>query len=140
MKRKLIAGMALAGLLLPFITSAQRRVDVQAHLIRGPYLQVATSNSIVIRWRTDVLTRSVVNYSLDEKDLKGLAEDPTLTFEHKVTVTGLSPRTKYYYAIGGGAGDTLQKGNDNYFITLPTPGTEGNYRIGVFGDCGNNSP
>ncbi|OQP46251.1 metallophosphoesterase [Niastella yeongjuensis] len=139
MKRKLIAGMAVAGLLLPFISSAQRKPDVQAHLIRGPYLQVASSTSIVIRWRTDALQRSVVNYSPDEKELKGLAEDPALTFEHKVTITGLSPRTKYYYAIGGGPGDTLQKGSDNYFVTLPPPGAEGSYRIGVFGDCGNNS-
>ncbi len=35
--------MVLAGLLLPFISSAQRKPDVQAHLIRGPYLQVASS-------------------------------------------------------------------------------------------------
>jgi len=117
----------------------ERKPNVLAHLLRGPYLQVATDNSIIIRWRTDALTRSVVNYGLNENGLTMKTEEPTLTFEHKVQLTGLAPRTKYYYAIGGGAGDTLQKGSDNNFVTLPVPGTEGTYRIGVFGDCGNNS-
>jgi hypothetical protein len=85
------------------------------------------------------MTRSVVNYGAATDSLTIKAEDATLTFEHKVQLTGLKPRTKYYYSIGGGYGDTLQKGNDNYFVTLPVPGTEGSYRIGVFGDCGNNS-
>jgi hypothetical protein len=117
----------------------ERRPNVLAHLIRGPYLQVATSNSIIIRWRTDAMTRSVVNYGEKDGQLELKAEDGALTFEHKVQLTGLKPQTKYYYAIGGGAGDTLQQGSDNYFMTLPTPGQEGVYRIGVFGDCGNNS-
>ncbi|WP_369411700.1 purple acid phosphatase family protein [Longitalea arenae] len=117
----------------------ERTPDVLARLIRGPYLQVATSNSIIIRWRTDAMTRSVVNYGEQEGQLPMKAEDGTLTLEHKVQLTGLKPQTKYYYSIGGGAGDTLQQGSDNYFMTLPTPGQEGVYRIGVFGDCGNNS-
>ena len=117
----------------------ERKPDVRAHLIRGPYLQLATSNSIIIRWRTDALTRSVVNYGSGETALTMKKEDPALTFEHKVQLTGLNPHTKYYYSIGGGTGDTLQTGSDNYFATLPVSGTEGSYRIGVFGDCGNNS-
>lgn len=122
-------------------TQAQelRKPTVVAELLRGPYLQAASSNSIVIRWRTNTMTRSVVNYGTTGGKLDMTAEDPTLTFEHKVKLTGLSPRTKYYYAIGGGHADTLQAGPDNHFVTLPVPGTEGAYRIGVFGDCGNNS-
>ncbi len=112
---------------------------IHANLVRGPYLQVATNNSIIVRWRTNTLTRSVVNYGAGENDLSMEAEDPALTYEHKVKLTGLEPRTRYYYAIGGGPGDTLQKGSSNYFVTMPAPGTEGAYRIGVFGDCGNNS-
>lgn len=118
---------------------AERKPNVLASLIRGPYLQVATSNSIIIRWRTNAMTRSVVSYGATAGTLTQTAQDPALTFEHKVKLTGLQPRTKYYYSIGGGLGDTLQQGSDNYFVTLPEPGTEGTYRIGVFGDCGNNS-
>ncbi|MET0638162.1 MAG: metallophosphoesterase family protein [Chitinophagaceae bacterium] len=117
----------------------ERKPNVLARLIRGPYLQVATSNSIIIRWRTDALTRSVVGYGTSHGALDKKAEDKQLTFEHKVKLTGLQPHTRYYYSIGGGPGDTLQQGLDNSFVTFPEPGTEGTYRIGVFGDCGNNS-
>jgi hypothetical protein len=133
------SGLTAALLLMVFTTIMAQGPNVRARLIRGPYLQVATSNSIIIRWRTDALTRSVVNYGAETNALTMKAEDAALTFEHKVQLTGLSPRSKYYYTFGGGAGDTLQKGADNYFTTLPVPGTEGAYRIGVFGDCGNNS-
>ncbi|OOG76730.1 metallophosphoesterase family protein [Algoriphagus sp. A40] len=121
------------------VVKPEKTPDVLAQLLRGPYLQVATSESIIIRWRTDALTRSVVTYGTTEDGLTLQASDPTLTFDHKVKLIGLSPRTKYYYSIGGGNGDTLQKGPDNYFVTFPEAGTEGSYRIGVFGDCGKNS-
>lgn len=135
----------LAGVCVLALTAVQataqdqRKPTVVAELLRGPYLQAASGNSIVIRWRTNTMTRSVVTYGTTENQLNRMAEDPALTFEHKVKLSGLQPRTKYYYAIGGGAGDTLQAGPDNHFVTLPLPGEEGAYRIGVFGDCGNNS-
>ena len=120
-------------------TPAERKPVILASLLRGPYLQVATSNSILIRWRTDALTRSVVHYGTELGRLNMTAEDSTLTLEHKVLLNGLTPRTKYFYSVGGGLGDTLQMGPENYFVTMPVPGTEGLFRIGVFGDCGNNS-
>ncbi len=109
-----------------------------ANLIRGPYLQVVTSNSIVVRWRTDTWARSRVRYGSKPGNLNLVADDSSLVTEHEVKLTGLTPRTRYYYSIGG-IMDTLQGDKDNYFVTLPVPGTEGMYRIGVFGDCGNNS-
>jgi 3',5'-cyclic AMP phosphodiesterase CpdA len=109
-----------------------------ANLLRGPYLQVVTSNSIVVRWRTDSWARSRVRYGTTPGKLSLMADDSSLVTEHEVKLTGLTPRTKYYYSIGG-IMDTLQGDEDNYFVTLPVAGTEGTYRIGVFGDCGNNS-
>lgn len=123
----------------PKVQPELRKPNLTAGLLRGPYLQVATSSSMMIRWRTDALTRSEVAFGQSVEKLDLLAEDTTLTFEHKVQLKGLQPGTRYYYSIGGGFGDTLQKGIDNNFVTLPVPGAEGKYRIGVFGDCGNNS-
>jgi len=117
---------------------AQAPPRPQASLLRGPYLQVATSNSMVIRWRTDVLTKGVVRFGADPGKLEITATDSALATEHRVKLRGLSPRTKYYYSIGSWQ-DTLQGGPGNYFFTLPTPGTEGLYRIAAIGDCGNNS-
>jgi len=125
-------------LLLPLLTFAQRPPRPVANLLRGPYLQATTSGSIVIRWRTDALVRGVVRYGITPGKLDNTAQDSLLTSEHKIKLEGLQPSTKYYYSIGAWK-DTLQSGPGNYFSTLPTPGTEGSYHIGVVGDCGNNS-
>ena len=106
---------------------------------RGPFLQAATNNSIVVRWRTATWARSRVRYGTAPANLIFTADDSSLVTEHEVKLTGLLPRTKYFYSIGT-LKDTLEIGNDNYFVTLPVPKTEGVYRIGVFGDCGNGSP
>lgn len=107
-------------------------------LLRGPYLQSATSNSIIIRWRTNVATRSRVRYGADTNHLDKSVDDNSLVIEHQLKLTGLTAETRYFYSIGS-LQDTLQFGKDNYFTTLPPAGKEGYYRVGVFGDCGLNS-
>ena len=107
-------------------------------LIRGPYLQSATPHSILLRWRTDASGRSRVRFGKVSGELTGVADDSLLVTEHKVLLNGLEPGTRYYYAIGGFL-DTLQSGPENYFYTLPLAHSQGSYRIGIFGDCGNNS-
>lgn len=116
--------------------SAQR--DSRAVLLRGPYLQVATSNSMTVRWRTDVALRSRVRYGTSQDALNQVVSDSSLVTEHIVRLPNLLPHTRYYYSIEGFR-DTLQVNADNYFYTFPEPGKEGFYRIGVFGDCGDNS-
>ena len=115
-----------------------KRPPLQINLLRGPYLQVGTAHSMVVRWRTDVLVKGVVHYGSSPDMLDKTATDSMQTTEHRVKLSGLEPRTKYYYSIGSRQ-DTLQAGPDNYFVTLPIPGTEGLYRIACLGDCGNNS-
>ncbi len=69
-------------------------------LFTGPYLQVATSNSIVIRWRTESLSRSRVRYGTEVGRLDMFSDDSTLVTEHKVKLSNLMPNNKYYYSIG----------------------------------------
>ncbi len=107
-------------------------------LIRGPYLQNASPNSMLIRWRTDALMRSRVRYGTDPSALNQVADDTALVTEHKVLLNKLEPLTKYYYSIGD-IKYTIQGDSNNYFLTLPSPGAAGTYRIAAFGDCGNNS-
>ncbi|MFI5128422.1 MAG: purple acid phosphatase family protein [Chitinophagales bacterium] len=104
-------------------------------LIRGPYLQVATDTSMVIRWRTDASTRSRVRYGTVAGNLNLVKDDLALKTEHEIKLTALQSKTKYYYSIGT-LQDTLQYGDEIYFYTLPARGTEGFYRVGVFGDPG----
>ncbi|MFI5128421.1 MAG: purple acid phosphatase family protein [Chitinophagales bacterium] len=127
---------------LPFIVRSQinpkRYYGIRPELIRGPYLQVATPTSIIVRWRTDELDVSFVRYGKQEGKFDGLAGNGSRTHEHIVTLTNLEPYTKYYYLIEGFK-DTLQWDESNHFTTLPPAGAENKYRIGVFGDCGTNS-
>lgn len=120
-----------------FFAHAQQ-TPPHAVLLRGPYLQAATPTSIVVRWRTDVLTRGVVHFGKVLGAPDRVAQDSVLVTEHKVKLNGLEPGTKYYYTIGAFK-DSLQSGPNDYFVTLPPPGTEALYRIAAVGDCGNNS-
>jgi predicted phosphohydrolase len=128
----LFAGTAHAqGITQPGVTEPVR-------LIRGPYLQVASSTGIMIRWRTDVSSRSKVRYGTAPDKLDQFVDDNNLVTEHKVKLTGLQPYTKYYYSVGE-LRTVLQGDQNNFFVTLPQAGKPGHYRIAALGDCGNNS-
>jgi hypothetical protein len=107
-------------------------------LIRGPYLQVGTSGSMIIRWRTDQPTNSRVNYGATPQSLNKSVNDNAQVTEHEVKLTGLSPKTRYFYSIGSST-TTYQGDANNYFETSPEVGQTGKFRFGIFGDCGTNS-
>ncbi len=131
----LVSSKGIAQNSSPPLPKGVERFTNKPKLMRGPYLQVATDTSIVIRWRTDASVRSRVRYGIAKNDLNKIQDDLALATEHAVSLKGLTPGTRYYYSIGT-LKDTLQIGTDNYFSTLPPPGAEGDYRIGVFGDFG----
>lgn len=107
-------------------------------LERGPYLQVATANSIIVKWRTDVASGSIVKYGFDPYNLEYTALTPGTSDVHEVQLSNLLPDTRYYYSIGS-IGTTLA-GDENYFFhTSPEIGTEKKTTVWVIGDCGNNS-
>jgi 3',5'-cyclic AMP phosphodiesterase CpdA len=109
-----------------------------ATLVRGPYLNMALQTSVVIHWRTDLATNSLVRYGTAPDNLSRFETDPNLTKEHVVTLTGLSPNTRYYYSIGSTT-QLLQGDSDNYFQTMPAPGSTQKIRVLAMGDMGNNS-
>lgn len=107
-------------------------------LTRSPYLQMGRQTAITVRWRTDIpcvgrlqVGPSVGNYSTASVD------ETCATTEHEVTVTGLSPDTKYFYSVGT-ASVSLQATSSNFFTTLPPANTTRKLRFAVFGDCGRN--
>jgi hypothetical protein len=112
---------------------------IDAVLTRGPYLNAAVQDGIVIRWRTDIATDSKVNFGFTPVDLSQGMTDNTLTTEHIVTLTGLSSNTLYYYSIGSST-QILQGDASNYFRTLPVVGSSQKVRFLAMGDMGNNTP
>lgn len=109
----------------------------QGTLLRGPYLQVVTPTSIVIRWRTDKPSESVVKIGSSSQSLNQAFSDNAATTEHEVKITGLQPETRYYYSVGSQT-TVLQTGDHNYFQTAAIAGKPGKYRFGLLGDCGTN--
>jgi len=110
----------------------------QTTLIRGPYLQVGTSTSIVIRWKTSVPTDSQVKTGLVQGSFTKIFDLSTSTTDHEVALDNLNPNTKYYYTVGSSQ-EVLQGDASNYFITYPIAGTGQKFRFWITGDCGNNS-
>jgi hypothetical protein len=103
---------------------------------RGPYLQLGTPNSIVVRWRTDVATDSRVRYGGAPESLTSFADNATVTTEHQVTVSGLTPDTLYYYSVGSTAATQAGGDAEHFFVTYPPGGTPVPTRIWVLGDSG----
>lgn len=105
------------------------------NLTRGPYLQMGTSTSMRIRWRTDFSGSTRILYGTTPNNLNMSVVDLTNTTEHSVDLTNLSPATKYYYAIGTAA-HIIQGDSINYFRTYPATGTDYEIDLWVTGDCG----
>jgi Calcineurin-like phosphoesterase/Purple acid Phosphatase, N-terminal domain len=110
--------------------------DPVPDLVRGPYLQNGTTDSIVVRWRTARKMDSLVQFGDAPGNLLQSVFDPALVFDHEVKLTGLAPDTTYFYSIGDSnqvlAGDDI----DHYAVSNPPVGLPKTSRIWVLGDCG----
>lgn len=103
---------------------------------RGPYLQSGTPTSVVVKWRTDYDTDSKVNYGTSLGSLNSSKTDAILTTEHEITLTGLSPNTKYYYDVGNSSTVFTGEESEMYVTTSPTHGTKQFVRAWALGDPG----
>ena len=119
----------LSGNLTPITTSVDR----------GPYLNIGTSSSMVVKWRTTNATDSKVYYGSTPGLWTFTATNTAFSTNHEVNITGLTPSTIYYYAVGS-TGTVLSAANfQTYFKTSPVIGTKGNYKFWVVGDAGTGS-
>lgn len=106
-----------------------------SQLVRGPYIQVVTPTSAIVRWRTSQPTVGRVWYGLSATSLSNDQRETQATQEHVVTISGLQPATRYAYAIG--YDDTkLASGADYYIPTAPATGDTRPFRIWALGDFG----
>jgi hypothetical protein len=123
----------LCALLLTLSSASPASAAV---VTRGPYLQLATDDSIVIRWRTDTATDSRVEYGDAPGSLIYSESDPTATTEHIITLTGLSDDTRYFYSVGSTTEVLAGDNADHFFYTNPIPGTRRPIRAWLIGDSG----
>ena len=146
--RRMIPMVATAILLLDFVVGPATEkgtlffetaeAQSSSSVTRGPYLQLGTPHSVVVRWRTSAATDSRVVYGLQPGVLTQTASSAGSTTEHQVALQGLTPGTRYYYAVGTST-QILAGGSGYPFTTSPPAGTARPTRIWVLGDAGTNS-
>jgi Calcineurin-like phosphoesterase/Purple acid Phosphatase, N-terminal domain len=105
-------------------------------LVRAPYLQLGTPDSMTICWRTNVATDSVVHFGASPGSLTTTVSDPALRIDHAVTINGLAVDTTYYYDVGSSSQVLAGDDANHYFATSPTPGSRGRFSFWVVGDSG----
>jgi hypothetical protein len=105
------------------------------YISRGPYLQMGTTNSMQVRYRTNVATTSKINYGTDPNSLNSQVSDNVTKTEHLVDLSNLAPNTKYYYNIAN-SNEVIQSSAQHFFYTAPNIGTEKKTKVWVTGDCG----
>ena len=125
--------LALAAIASIAATAAAQSVT------RGPYLQSGTETSVVVRWRTNSATNSRVRFGPQPGQLTSVVDEPTATTEHAVRLSGLTPSTKYHYAVGTTAGALAGDDANHFFVTSPPRGVAAPMRIWVLGDAGTGS-
>lgn len=109
---------------------------VAVSLVRGPYLQSLTNNSVKIMWRTSDSTKSIVRYGNSPTSLTNIISDTIRKKNHIVKISGLNAKSKYFYSVGFDT-DTLAGGNDqHHFITAPLIGDTSGFKFWVTGDFG----
>ena len=116
-------------------------LNAQAPIVsRGPYLNLGTASSMIVRWSTDIGADGKIWYgtTLDTAAMMS-AVNATLTTEHEFNITGLSANTRYYYAIGTATAMLVGADSGHYFQTSPPVGARQPIRIWAIGDFGTGS-
>ena len=121
---------ALTSVVLFTTTGAAQTV------LRGPYLQVPTSSSMKVLWRTDTETPSRVYYGASLATVMDNYVDGAPAVDHNVNLTGLDPFTEYYYAVSDGSSVLAGADEDHKFKTSPEIGTVQPIDVWAIGDFG----
>lgn len=114
-------------------------IGLSQNIIRGPYMQSPTHQSIKLMWRTDVNSSSKVWYGVDSTNLNQEVNIGNNVKDHIVELTGLSASTTYYYAVGTTSSILSTVNGMHRFKTHPLPGTDVPVRVWAIGDFGRNS-
>jgi phosphodiesterase/alkaline phosphatase D-like protein len=108
-----------------------------ATIVRGPYLQMTTPTTEVIRWYTSSATNTKVWWGTTT-GFGNTFVNTVSTDTHEARLSGLLPGTKYFYGVGS-TSQCLSSGSTNYFFTAPAVNSSNHIRIWVTGDFGVNT-
>lgn len=121
---------SLALLVLSMLTASAQVV------VRGPYLQSPTHNSVILMWRTDAASATRVWYGTSPGNLTQTKVLNNNVKDHILKIDGLQPETRYYYAVGDASSMLAGNTAGHFFRTHPQPGKEVPVRVWAIGDFG----
>ena len=101
---------------------------------REPYLVMSGSDRMTVRWVTDEPGHGKVFYGTAPDQLTSSVSEARANYDHRATLSGLKPATRYYYRIKHN-GKWLGK-QAEWFYTAPNSGDEHVSRFWVLGDPG----
>ncbi len=101
-------------------------------IVRGPYLQSVTTNTIIVAWETDLPSYGAVAYGETEEYGASVA-DATEGTRHAVTLTGLAPYTTYHYRVESSGVPLSGDGYETTFCTAAGPDQD-SFTFVAFGD------
>ena len=130
-------------------------------IVRGPYLQLATPNSIFVVWRTENHIQPNVRFGLSPGKLDRIVQNPNIitrygttnktlpgprigklhsapegTWQFEARLGSLRPDTQYFYAVYDGDSRLTPGDGTHYFRTHPIKGARRPMRFWVVGDSG----
>ena len=135
MKTPFALSFAIGLAFLPLLTGTPLHAQALS-VVRGPYLQMWTDTSIVVRWRTNQPVVGRVRYGTQPGALNTFIDESAPVTDHEIQITGLQPRSLVFYSIGTPSGVLAGDDADHYFKTLPPPGARDPLRLWVIGDSG----
>jgi hypothetical protein len=94
-------------------------------LTRSPYLNSASHNSIVVRWRSSQSIVGRVRYGLAPDALNQFTDESAARTDHDVRLTGLTPYTRYYYSFDYGNIHFICLDSQASVTTVDNPATTG---------------
>jgi len=110
--------------------------ELTTEVIREPYLQTGTPTSVIIKWRTNIPTETIINYGTTFGNLSSTIQNNVVKTNHEVRITGLLPDTKYFYEIADINGVLIDQSSLMYAKTSPEVGTRQFVRAWILGDAG----
>lgn len=101
---------------------------------RAPYIQMLTSDSVVVRWLTEESQLGVLHFGEDSSHMATIELEASPTKNHSIKLSDLKPATKYFYQVGEVSGFQAFDPDKHWFYTHPEDTV--NTRVWVIGDSG----